>query len=1351
MGDPRCCASCVARYEDITAHGSFWAYRDVLEEYPVFLGRGNRLWPLRSYAGISCQGHVPSVHVIARDRTRQGGVAQIFNMMRHLNSSTSAPGTASMLCLLFFAVPWSLSSQTVGFSLSLDMNEAAGDQSVSSLDLLPDHPFSIQIFGAEIQDATGISARLRFDASQVTYEGFDPGDVLPGGQVVVQQDTTSVQVGVSTLSGSASVNTGYVGTLRFRTTAAFSDTEIWLVDAALTRGGQTETISPAIGVTLQIAAAPSPDFDGNGLVGFSDFVAFAGSFGSQRGDSKFDARYDLNGDGGIGFDDYLVFASRFGEEANRAPVFGAVPPVRRTVAENTAAGEPIGDPVTATDADGDSLTYRLRGVHADSFAIEAGTGQLLTREGVVYDHEARDAYSVTVWASDGQGGRATIVVGIMVTDVDEPPTTAPDSVAVASLDSALSVTWLAAMDEAGKPPVSGYEVGHKQAEAEAWPEELLLVERRADTGVTIPGLTNEQAYHVRVRTMNEEGGSPWSETVAGAPTAGPRPRGVVRDLRVDVDSVAQVYLARLFTRPALGTLTYDASSSNEGVATVTVSDTLAAVRGVRAGRATLTATARDVHGNSAQTTFFVIVTGTGPPPGSGGGGGAGPVGPFVPPTPPQPPQRPTPPQPPQTPANNRAPTFVDGSTTSRSVPENTPARQPIQHPVRATDLDQHQLTYTLSGPDSERFALDTDTGQLRTRPGVIYNHEAADHHSVTLKADDSNGGTATIDVTIHVTDVDEPPARPPAPRLTVPDTGSPAIIVSPDPEPPANTGPRITLWEIQHRSGNTGEFNIYNPDPEPDWSKSDWEATITGLNRDATYEVQVRARNDEGESGWSPSAEATISNQSPIAEGSIQDISLPVGGLTEIVSVDGTFRDPDDDGMTYTATSSNAAAASVKVMNTNVLVQPLSADTVDITVTATDPWGASGSTTFTASVQAPALSALTVSISGDRVTFEFTDDFNANETRAYRFRIRQKEPTGSWATGCFTETNDENSAKTVMVAVEDEVSDFFMSGTTYEADFGYLGTNCNADLTGVRSAAAEARAAGTSSFDIELVFVSSVPAEYRSAFETAARRWEQIIIGEVPNHDLSSAARAVLEYLYPGTTSPTVVDDLLIYVETPAIDGVGGALAAARRLVWRVPSSLPVASGIRLDRNDLDAMTDQKRSAVILHEIGHALGFGLESWTDLNLLKNASLDSDNTPITPALDTYFAGKKAISAFNAAGGSTYSGKKVPVENSGGAGSRDSHWRESVFANELMTSTVNSNVTQPLSAITIQSLADIGYGVDSLQADSYTLPSSSSKIAIESDGLNLLNCVETHPLAGPDEPDPKILNLRKAGGHE
>ena len=425
-------------------------------------------------------------------------------------------GIVVVIGLSLFIPPWSSSPQPGVFSLGLDLDTTEGDQGVSSLDVSPGQVVSVQIFAVDIQNATGISVRLAYEATQVVYEGFNPGEALPNAHAIVQQDTTSIRIGVSSLSGSATVNAGLIGAVRFRTTALFSDTEIWLVSAELSRGGQPETISPALGVALQVAAPASPDFDGNGHVGFSDFVAFAGAFGAQRGDGKYVETYDLNNDGGIGFDDFVIFAKGFGDTVNRAPDFVAAPPVTRSLAENTTSGQPIGDPFKATDADGDSLTYRLRGVHADRFSIGAGTGQLFTRDGIAYDHEARDTYSVTVRTSDGQSGRATIVVGITVTDVDEPPGGPPAGVVVTPRNTALTVTWNAAPDEAGKPPVSGYEVAHRRGEAGDWQEGMML-SSRTDTSVTLSDLTNEQPYQVRVRTLNEEGGSDWSPPGEGTP------------------------------------------------------------------------------------------------------------------------------------------------------------------------------------------------------------------------------------------------------------------------------------------------------------------------------------------------------------------------------------------------------------------------------------------------------------------------------------------------------------------------------------------------------------------------------------------------------------------------------------------------------------------------------------------------------------------------------------------------------------------------------------------------------------------------------------------------------------------
>ena len=59
----------------------------------------------------------------------------------------------------------------------------------------------------------------------------------------------------------------------------------------------------------------SADLDGDGAVGFGDFVTFTAKFGTSRGQAGYDARCDLDWDGSIGFSDFLIFANVFGQGA----------------------------------------------------------------------------------------------------------------------------------------------------------------------------------------------------------------------------------------------------------------------------------------------------------------------------------------------------------------------------------------------------------------------------------------------------------------------------------------------------------------------------------------------------------------------------------------------------------------------------------------------------------------------------------------------------------------------------------------------------------------------------------------------------------------------------------------------------------------------------------------------------------------------------------------------------------------------------------------------------------------------------------------------------------------------------
>lgn len=236
-------------------------------------------------------------------------------------------------------------------------------------------------------------------------------------------------------------------------------------------------------------------------------------------------------------------------------------------------------------------------------------------------------------------------------------------------------------------------------------------------------------------------------------------------------------------------------------------------------------------------------------------------------------------------------------------------------------------------------------------------------------------------------------------------------------------------------------------------------------------------------------------------------------------------------------------------------------------------------------------------------------------------------------------------------------------------------------------------------FHIEVEYLTSVSVTVREAFEEAVARWSEVIVEKLFPVRIQLQAGAC-----DNDEAVTLdVDDLHLLVSVVPIDGPGGVLAEARPCVLRDDSRLPVAGLIRVDRDDVGSLAEQDRLGdVILHEIGHVLGIGT-LWREFGLLQNPSL-----PSSPGADTHFPGQRAIAAFDAVGGEGYTeGEKVPVENErGGQGNRDSHWRLSVFEDELMVGFVTTS-SSVLSGVTIASLADLGYAVDEDLAQPYVLP--------------------------------------------
>ena len=108
-----------------------------------------------------------------------------------------------------------------------------------------------------------------------------------------------------------------------------------------------------------------------------------------------------------------------GTPANRAPVFIEGASATRSVAENSAAGTAVGRRVTATDPDGNRVTYSLVGGDTELFNIDSATGQISVAQGTSLDFEAKDSYIVSVRARDPSESRETISMTINVTNVDE--------------------------------------------------------------------------------------------------------------------------------------------------------------------------------------------------------------------------------------------------------------------------------------------------------------------------------------------------------------------------------------------------------------------------------------------------------------------------------------------------------------------------------------------------------------------------------------------------------------------------------------------------------------------------------------------------------------------------------------------------------------------------------------------------------------------------------------------------------------------------------------------------------------------------------------------------------------------
>jgi hypothetical protein len=445
-----------------------------------------------------------------------------------------------------------------------------------------------------------------------------------------------------------------------------------------------------------------------------------------------------------------------------------------------------------------------------------------------------------------------------------------------------------------------------------------------------------------------------------------------------------------------------------------------------------------------------------------------------------------------------------------------------------------------------------------------------------------------------------------------------------------------------------------------------------------------------------------VANEPPVVS-----ITAPADGGSaqsgDNVTFTGTAEDPEDGPLTGAALVWTSDLDGVLGTGVSVTTNSLSGGTHEIVLTASDSEGGFGAATIDFSITgAPsvAITAPTDQASGapNTVTEGTSVTFTGSATDA---------EDGPLAGASLVWTSNVDG----QIGTGESFSTNVLSDGLHTVTLTATDSDMNEAKATVLAIVKPPTAAG---YQIDIRWSPGVEltAAQQQGVADAVTKLEDVITGDVPNlpnsefEDLGTCGGAAIPKMHEA------VDDVIIYLEFVPIDGAGGTIGSAGPCFVRFGTALSLVGGMRFDTADLATIEAAGLlDEIILHEMMHVLGFGI-FWeppaSPFDYLEQPS-DPSNPAHNPAMtDTHFTGPEATAQFLAIGGGDYTGGEiVPVENDDdefGTGSLDGHWRESVFAEEIMTTAANIP-DNPLSVLTIGQFEDLGYAVDYGAADPYS----------------------------------------------